>query len=257
MAARVSMGIQYSDAAGPEGMRIYAIGDVHGRRDLLEIMHARIDGELARDRPADWRIIHLGDYVDRGPDSAGVVEMVSKRVREDSRVLALAGNHETKFLSFLASPEQWRQFADFGGEETAQSYGVDIDFTNAKGIREGHAALVRAVPESHLNFLVNLGYSASFGDFFFCHAGIKPGLPLEQQDSHDLTWIRGEFLNYPALHPKVIVHGHTPHDAPEVMANRVNLDTLAYWSGILTALAIDGAEKRIFNVTGKISSGRR
>jgi len=230
-------------------MRIYAIGDVHGRLDLLERMHARIATELAENTPREWRIIHLGDYVDRGPDSASVIELVARRTREEPRVLALSGNHETKFLAFLASMEQWQQFADFGGWETALSYGVDIDFTTLAGLRAGHKALRRAVPESHMHFLNGLGYSAVFGDFFFCHAGIRPGVPLEQQSTHDLTWIRGEFLNYTGPHPKVIVHGHTPHAEPEILANRVNVDTRAYASGILTALVIDGAEKRILQVS--------
>lgn len=242
-------GIHFLEASGPDGMRIYAIGDVHGRFDLLEKMHARIAAELAADRPDDWRIIHLGDYVDRGPDSAGVIEFVSTRTRDDPRMLAIAGNHEMKFLAFLANPEQWRQFADFGGEETVQSYGVGIDFTTASGLREGHAALKRAVPPSHMSFLNGLAYSIGFGDFFFCHAGIRPGVPLDEQDTHDLTWIRSEFLDYPHLHPKVIVHGHTPHDEPEVMANRVNVDTLAYRSGVLTALVIDGTDKRFLSVS--------
>lgn len=244
-------GVHFQDAEGPEGMRIHAIGDVHGRLDLLERMHARIAAELAQDPPREWRIIHLGDYVDRGPDSAGVIEFVAARTRENPRVLALAGNHETKFLAFLASIEQWQQFADFGGRETALSYGVDIDFSTLAGLREGHEKLKRAVPESHMGFLNGLGYSAAFGDFFFCHAGIRPGVPLDEQSTHDLTWIRGEFLNHPGLHPKVIVHGHTPHEEPEVLANRVNVDTRAYASGVLTALVIDGGQKRILQVSDR------
>ncbi|SFU00303.1 serine/threonine protein phosphatase 1 [Mesorhizobium sp. YR577] len=250
----MSTGIHYLDAAGPEGMRIYAIGDVHGRRDLLEMMHARIKSELERDAPADWCIVHLGDYVDRGPDSKGVVQFLIDAEKRDSRIISLAGNHDRGFLDFLANPEPEGLFARYGGKETALSYGVDIDFTNAEQCRKGHALLMDAVPADHVTFLADLRYSASFGDFFFCHAGIRPGAPLDRQDSQDLIWIRGEFLNYPYLHPKVVVHGHTPHDEPEVMANRVNVDTLAYKSGKLTALVIDGAQKRILSVIADMSA---
>ena len=120
-------------------------------------------------------------------------------------------------------------------------------------LKASHGQLVRAVPESHVRFLRGLRYSASFGDFFFCHAGVRPEVPLERQDPQDLIWIRKEFLNYPGLHPKVVVHGHTPQAEPEVMANRVNVDTGVYYSGALSALVIDGADKRLISVAVPVS----
>lgn len=238
-------GVHLRDARGPEGLRLYAIGDVHGRLDLLAAMHGVIAAELARDRPADWRVVHLGDYVDRGPDSRGVIEFLIEARERDARHLFLAGNHEAGLLDFLENPEPYGLFMRFGGIQTAQSYGVDIAAAPA-GLAA--ATLAAAIPARHMAFLRGLGVSAGFGDFFFCHAGIKPGVPLGLQDRHDLTWIRDEFLDHADLHPKVIVHGHTPQPEPQVLPNRINVDTRAYASGRLTALAIDGADKRILTV---------
>ncbi len=230
-------------------MRLYAIGDVHGRLDLLEAMHVRIAAEIEADRPTDWRIVHLGDYVDRGPESAGVVEHLIRAARDDSRNLSLSGNHDIGFLDFLANPEEAGLFDKHGGVETALSYGVRLGFDSVKALRDAHAALVEAMPQAHREFLRDLPYSASFGDFFFCHAGIRPGVPLDLQSRDDLVWIRGEFHRAAQLHPKVIVHGHTPVPEPEIRPNRVNIDTGAYHSGRLTALAIDGDKKWLLEVS--------
>src|SRR5690606_34629941 len=130
----------------------------------------------------------------------------------------------------------------------AASYGVTLQIDHFEGMERSRAALLRALPRSHLAFIETLDYSATFGDFFFCHAGIKPGIPLDRQKADHLIWIRGEFLDCPTLHPKVVVHGHTPADRPEVAANRVNVDTGCYRTGVLTALVMDGAEKRFLTV---------
>ena len=203
-------------------------------------------------RRDDWRIIHLGDYVDRGPDSKGVLDMLIDATSRDERMIALAGNHDTGFLDFLAYPDSGRAVRQQWRRETALSYGVSLDFDDPGELARGHALLKRAVPQSHIALPAEPRLlRSSFGDFFFCHAGIRPGVPLERQDPRDLLWIRGEFLNYPGLHPKVIVHGHTPHAEPEVMANRVNVDTFACRSGVLTALVIDGADKRLLSVSDR------
>jgi serine/threonine protein phosphatase 1 len=242
-------GIHFLDAKGPDGARLYAIGDVHGRPDLLAEMHARIRAEIIRDRPRDWRIIHLGDYVDRGPDSKGVLDLLVAAREADRRVVTLAGNHDVGFLEFLAHPSPKGLFALFGGPETARSYSVELDLTDPRRFREGSEALVRAIPPAHVALLRTLEFSCTFGDFFFCHAGIRPGVPLDEQDRMDLIWIRDTFLHWPHLHPKVVVHGHTPSPDPEIMPNRVNIDTGAYKMGRLTALVIDGAEKRLLSVS--------
>lgn len=241
-------GISLQDARSPDGMVVYAIGDVHGRLDLLAEMHARIAAEIMRIRPADWRIVHLGDYVDRGPQSKGVLELLMRRSSADPRNLALAGNHDIGFLDFLDEPDQDGLFALYGGVETALSYGVRLDFDDPFAFRASCRSLQAAVPQGHRDFLSRLNRSATLGDFFFCHAGIRPGVALDAQDPQDLIWIRGAFHRHEELFPKVVVHGHTPVAEPEIRANRVNVDTGAFASGRLTALVVDGAEKRLLTV---------
>lgn len=250
-------GIHFDDASGPEDMHIYAIGDVHGRRDLLDVMFERINAALARQRPADWRIVLLGDYIDRGPDSKGVLDVLCARKRSDPHLVLLAGNHDAGFMEFLERPKRESLFAGHGGGETAKSYGVPADFSSDALAAQTRERLLQAIPPEHLALMASLERSAAYGDFYFCHAGIRPGVPLAEQDSEDLIWIRGEFLRSTALHPKVIVHGHTPGDEPEVRANRVNLDTRAYETGRLTALAIGGQAKRFLTVEGAGFSGWR
>lgn len=240
--------ISFQDARGPEGTLVYAIGDVHGRFDLLAEMHARIAGEIMRVRPADWRIVHLGDYVDRGPESKEVIEFLTRQIAADGRILALAGNHDTGFLDFLARPEPDGLFALYGGVQTAQSYGVELDLHGMDGFMASCRALAAAVPANHRDFLGSLPFSTALGDFFFCHAGVRPGVALAAQDPQDLIWIRGDFHRHRELFPKVVVHGHTPVAEPEILPNRVNIDTGAFASGRLTALVIDGAEKRLLTV---------
>lgn len=238
-------GIHYLDAAGPEGVRLYAIGDVHGRIDLLARMHAMIEEDLAAQPALDWRMIHLGDYVDRGPDSKAVMDFLIEALDRDPRIAALAGNHDAGFLEFLEMPSTEGIFANNGGRETGLSYGVDADWRDTESLAENYPAFRAAVPATHLAFLRSLPRFIAFGDFFFCHAGIRPGIALDRQDPEDLIWIRQEFLSSADLHPKVIVHGHTPRNTVEIMPNRVNLDIAAYETGRLAALVIDGRVKRL------------
>ncbi len=244
----MNSGIHYLDAAAPEGMRLYAIGDVHGRLDLLGRMHEAIDAEISSDRPADWRVIHVGDYVDRGPDSRGVIDFLIDRRESNPRNIMLGGNHDFGLIEFLAEPSPLSLFARNGGRETAMSYGVNGDPAEQAGASEMARALRDRIPQRHLDFLGELPLSVSFGDYFFCHAGIRPSVPLEEQQRDDLIWIRNVFLDYPGLHPKVIVHGHTPRPEPEVMANRVDVDTGAFKSGILTAFVAEGGDKRFLSI---------
>jgi serine/threonine protein phosphatase 1 len=240
-------GLHFLDAAAPDGMRLYAIGDVHGRLDCLTRMHEMIAAEIDRDSPEDWRIIHLGDYVDRGPQSREVLDFLAKATAHDPRMIALMGNHDEGFLDFLANPTEARLFLDYGGLETAASYGVVLDASSRGAIFESHRQLLSAMPEKHLAFLHGLKRHAEFGDFFFCHAGVRPEVALADQDPHDLIWIRREFLNHPGLYERVIVHGHTPQAEPEVMPNRVNVDTKAFDTGRLTALVLEGDTKRFIH----------
>lgn len=233
-------------------MRIYAVGDIHGCHDLMAEMHRRIMAEIMADRPKDWRIIYLGDYVDRGPCSRQVIDFLAHATQTDPRVIALAGNHDIGFLSFLSEPRAECMFAAYGGEATARSYGVTIDFHPPGVLARGHAALQEAMPHHHMKFLHSLKLSATFGDFFFAHAGIKPGIPLDAQSPGDLVWIREQFLGFGGLHPKIVVHGHTPVFSAEILPNRINLDTGAFHSGRLTAMAFEGRRKRLLEVTRTI-----
>lgn len=236
--------VHFQEACIPEGLRIYAIGDVHGRLDLLKQMHGLIDAECV-DRETERRVvIHLGDYVDRGPESSGVLEFLCEKTKADADIIALAGNHDRGFLEFLHDGKRESIFPGNGGGATALSYGIDADFSSDQASQRTSAALWQAVPGEHIAFLQKLPVKVEFGDFFFCHAGVRPTVPLEKQSDWDLVWIRYEFLDWPELFEKVIVHGHTPHDAPEILPNRVNVDTAAYMSGVLTALVIEGSEKR-------------
>src|SRR5690606_2898852 len=243
--------ISSAEAAAPAGMRIYAIGDIHGRFDLLTEMHERILEEIERDKPGDWRIIYLGDYVDRGPETRQVLEFLSQTTAAEPRVITLAGNHDTGMVDFLATPSPDGIFARHGGDATARSYGVELAFSPPKILRAGHAKLIKAIPAEHVEFLRGLPFSAQFGDLFFCHAGIRPGIPLDQQTDNDLTWIRRECQDFPGLHPKLIIHGHTPRSKPEILPNRVNLDTGAVNTGVLTAMRFEGREKTLLQVTGQ------
>lgn len=245
-------GIHFLDARGPEGILVCAVGDVHGRADLLQAMVERIEALAIELSAKDLRIVLLGDYVDRGPDSRGVLDLLVG-YRDDPRFVLLGGNHDFGFVEFLDAPSAASLFARHGGVQTAASYGVQADFRSDFGAEQTRNALLAAIPGDHVDLLENLGRSFSFGDFFFCHAGIRPGIALDEQDADDLIWIREDFLNWPDLHPKVIVHGHTPQPEPEILANRVNVDTLAYRSGVLSALAIFNDSKKLLSVEATAS----
>ncbi len=245
---------EFSSARTPPGMRLYAIGDVHGRRDCLSDVLARIDADLSARPAADHRIILLGDYVDRGPDSAGVLEDLIARQTQDKRVVCLRGNHDDAFHLFLE--EGRHDVADFwltwGGVETLASYGVVVE-EDARYL--GHAPIRRAalanVPRTHRDFLRKLPLAARYGDYFFCHAGVRPGVPLDQQDPEDLMWVRGVFLDSVEDFGVVVVHGHTPNPfGPEVRPNRIGVDTEAWATGRLTCLVLDGAEKGVLRPDG-------
>ena len=238
--------MRLGEAKTPAGMRLYAIGDVHGRNDLLGEVHQKIAADLLRRPPDDYRIIHCGDYVDRGPDSAGVIGRLVALTETEPRIVCLRGNHEDLLLAFLVDPARYASvWLENGGAETLASYGVGI----MAGRREREflalgERFAEALPEAHAAFLGTLALSATFGDFFFCHAGVRPGVPLDKQDPADLTWIRDDFLWDGRDHGVVVVHGHTPVTEPEVRRNRINIDTGAVFTGRLTCLVLEGTEHR-------------
>ena len=224
----------------PEGVRIYAISDIHGRADLLQSLFAVIDADLDRSGPERAIQVFLGDYVDRGPNSRAVLDLLIERSKTHETVF-LKGNHEAFLLEVLEDPTKLESWRHYGGLLTLVSYGVTPTMNpNAEQQVELIKALARAVPEEHLAFLRRLETSFTCGDFFFVHAGVKPGIPLAQQGEHDLLWIRDEFLNSEDRFEKYIVHGHTPVAVPDIRPNRINIDTGAYATGNLTLLSIQG-----------------
>ncbi len=236
-----------SYAAAPEGMRLYAIGDIHGRADLLGRLARRIDEDLSRGDFERALTVFVGDYVDRGLDSRGVLERLS---RDDfpTPIVALRGNHEDVTLRYLDDPAMLDQWVMFGGLTTLQSYGVDAGVEMSRGgALAVHAAFMARLPDTHRRFLEGTQLSAEYGDYFFCHAGVRPHVPLDRQDPGDLMWIRYEFIEYEGDFGKVIVHGHTPNDTVEDLPNRINLDTRAYSSGRLTAVALEGRGRRFID----------
>ena len=225
----------------PDGIRIYAVGDIHGRADLLKQMFAVIDADMARS-PVNRAIeVYLGDYVDRGPHSGDTLDLLIERshIRE---TVFLKGNHEAYLLEVLRDPtrlEDWRQF---GGLQTLMSYGIQPSLNpDAAEQMKLIKMLNKAMPARHLKFLRSLTPSFACGDFFFAHAGVRPGVPLKEQQESDLLWIRDDFLDSEANFGKFIVHGHTPVREPDIRPNRINIDTGAYATGNLTLLRIQGA----------------
>jgi serine/threonine protein phosphatase 1 len=224
----------------PEGTRIYAIGDVHGRADLLVPLFKRIDTDVAAHPSSNVIEVLLGDYVDRGPQSREVLDILISR-RRRRRMVYLKGNHETYITEFLRDPAMLDQWRYFGGIETLISYGVVPSMNcDERARRELATAFASAMPATHRLFLTSLKGSFACGDYFFVHAGVRPGVPLSQQSEQDLLLIREEFLLHEEGFGKIIVHGHTPVIEPDVRPNRINIDTGAYATGVLTGLVLDG-----------------
>lgn len=227
----------------PDGQRIYAIGDIHGRLDLFGALVAAIEADDAAKAPADTLIVLLGDLVDRGADSKGVIDFAGALQRRRP-VRILAGNHEEMFLRSLSDIETFRHFLRHGGRETLLSYGIDRRRFTEASMEEAQALAREAVLPEHIAFLQGFEDMIQVGDYLFVHAGIDPRLPLDQQRGSDLRWIREPFLSHDGSHGVVVVHGHTISEAPEDCGNRIGIDTGAFMSGRLTALALEGTERR-------------
>jgi serine/threonine protein phosphatase 1 len=227
-----------------DGFRIYAIGDVHGRADLLAQLFRCIDADIAAHPAPQVLEVLLGDYIDRGPDSRAVLDLLISRSRSH-QIVCLKGNHETFIFDFLRDPTVFDPWKSFGGLETLMSYGV-VPPINAsqQEQRELAEAFAHALPNSHRQFLFNLSPSFASGDYFFAHAGVRPGIPLLRQKEQDLLWIREEFLAHKKAFGKIVVHGHTPVIEPDIRPNRINIDTGAYTTGRLTCLKLEGEEMR-------------
>jgi serine/threonine protein phosphatase 1 len=228
-------------------MRTYAIGDIHGHLDKLIEAHRWISDDRARTSDTAAPVVHIGDLVDRGPDSRGVIEFLVKGQAGGAPWATLIGNHDRMFLGFLRDPDHhdpglrpnlhWVH-RNLGGAETLASYGVDR--ADERLLFDLHDEAVRQVPGSHVEFLTSLPYFYRRGDLFFVHAGIRPGVPLERQSTDDLVWIRGDFLDDRRDHGVLVVHGHTPVEGATHYGNRLNIDTGAGFGDALTAVVIEG-----------------
>ncbi len=228
----------------PQGQRVYAIGDIHGRDDLFAELIDLIRADNALRGPAQVTLILLGDLVDRGPNSAKVVDRAIHLNDEFSDTRLLIGNHEECFLAALTGDvRRLRYFMRIGGEATVKSYWNDeIDLTTAS-FEEVAARLPAMVPQSHIDFLGTGQDMIAIGDYVFVHAGIRPGVPLEKQTLMDLRWIREDFLHDNRSHGAMIIHGHTIQEEIDEWPNRIGIDTGAYKSGILTAIILEGTNR--------------
>jgi len=222
-------------AALPPGQRIYAVGDVHGCAARLLAIHRAIAADLAERPVAEALLIHMGDYIDRGPDSAEVIAMLLRGPAvPGARVINLMGNHEDLLLGALAdsaSETKARNWLDNGGPATLRSWGVPL--------AGGPLEWARRIPPEHQAFLRGLALRHSAGGYLFVHAGVRPNVPLDAQSTEDLLWIREPFLSFAGDFGAVVVHGHTPIPEPVVRPNRVGIDTGAVMGGRLTCAVFE------------------
>lgn len=243
----------------PPDTAIYAIGDLHGRLDLLLEMQQRIADDADRRAASRRVVVYLGDYVSRGPDSPGVVDRVREWLPPGFERVTLKGNHEDLLLRFLGGEvDTGRHWLDYGGLEAMAAYGVSIADWSARddaSVLELRAGLEAALPAAHLDFLRGLQVSHRAGDYFFVHGGVRPGVPLEAQSARDCMWIRKTFLDSELDHGAVVVHGHSISPAPELRHNRIGIDTGAYRSGVLTCLLLEGGHRGILQTGTAEASG--
>lgn len=229
------------------GRLVYAVGDVHGHALELRALLRAIGADAAAARPAEPPLlVFLGDYVDRGPDSRGVLETLLALEAEGAfETVALKGNHEDALIRFLADPGYADAWIDNWGEATLRSYGID-----PWGGAAVQARFAAVLPDAHRDFLGRLVLSHTVGDYHFVHAGVRPGVALHAQAARDLMWIRHEFLLSDEPFGKVVVHGHTPAYDPEVRENRIGVDTGCYFTGVLTAVRLEGETRRFLQARG-------
>ena len=245
-------GSKREPASVPAGTRVYAIGDVHGRLDLL---HELCDLIYADCRGVDLHkvIVFVGDYIDRGRQSKGVVDFLIEaqelaKTTKRGEIICLRGNHDQSLLDFVADAAFYRSWRPYGAPETLLSYGVTPPkFDDLEALEVARREFVQKCPPEHMRFFQNLPHSHFVGGYMFAHAGVKPGIPLDEQDPYDLLWIRDEFLASRQNFEKVVVHGHTPQDVAARRTNRIGIDTGAYATGRLSAVVLEGTECRFLS----------
>ena len=233
-----------------QAARFYVIGDIHGRSDLLDQIVEKISADLLQNPAGNCLTVTLGDYVDRGPDSRGVLDRLARNPFPTD-YLALKGNHEGLLEDFLEDPSIGSAWRGIGGLETIYSYGVPVNaLIQGRGFSEARDLLAAAMPTEHVRFLQSLKMSFESGNLFFCHAGVRPSVALDMQKAEDLLWIRSEFLSSTADFGKLVIHGHSPTEWPEVRDNRINIDTGAFATGRLTCLVAEHERPVRFLFTG-------
>jgi serine/threonine protein phosphatase 1 len=233
-------------AATPPGTRIYAIGDIHGRLDLLIALQALIAADAARSSSLRRVLVYIGDYIDRGPNSAGVLDLLLDRPLPGFEIVHLLGNHEDTLLQFPDDMTVGPSWLNYGGVQTLASYFIDVSpgsWRDERVLRRLQGEVRRRVPRRHVEFMRSLPLTYLEGDYLFVHAGIRPGVPLERQERDDLLWIRDEFLRSPVDHGKIVVHGHTISEAPDQQPNRIGIDTGAFHTDRLTCVVLDGTAR--------------
>lgn len=241
-------------------MRVYAIGDIHGHLDKLKSVHAFIEEDKARVKDPDAVVVHVGDLVDRGPDSRGVIDYLAKGLADGRPWVILKGNHDRMMRRFL-EPDRLRDPSrpdlhwlqdNIGGRSTLESYGVDTD--PARGKEAIHDDARAAVPKAHVALLDAMLTCHKLPGLFFVHAGVRPGVPFNAQTEDDLVWIREPFLSDPRDHGRLIVHGHSPVAAATHYGNRLNIDSAAAYGGPLSGVVIEAEGREVSLVT---PSGRQ
>ena len=238
----------------PEGERAYVIGDIHGRADLFEVLIKAIEEDDKQAGPAEATVILLGDLIDRGPDSAGVIKL-ARLWAECRKVLFLTGNHEEMFLDSFKDEGVLRHFLKHGGRETIISYGVTKKEFNNSTLEQLQELLRERVPKGDRKFLKSFADMIEMGDYLFVHAGINPKRAVDEQKRSDLRWIREPFLNHKDEHSHVVVHGHTIFEEIDERHNRIGIDTGAYRHGVLTALVLEGDTRRYIQSVEKKKGG--
>jgi serine/threonine protein phosphatase 1 len=236
----------------PPGLRVYAVGDVHGRADLLRRLHAEIAEDAALAPAGVERVlVYVGDYVDRGLESAEVLDALIERPLQGFHTIHLLGNHDAWLLAFLDDEAVGPAWLRYGGDTTLASYGLrpTSPVDDQEHLKRLQGELRQRLPAAHRAFLESLPLSFELGDYLFVHAGVRPGVPLEQQEPQDLLWIREPFLSFAGDHGRVIVHGHTVSPEPVLRVNRIGVDTGACWTGRLTCLVLEDDSQRFLTAT--------
>lgn len=238
----------------PPGCVVWAVGDIHGRSDLADRLIQAIRADLHAAEASRKVVVFLGDYVDRGLDSRGVLDQLCNlAVDPGLEVHFLRGNHEDRMEAFLDDPMVGPSWCDYGGRDTLVSYGVKPPAMRGdpEAWAEASRDLAQAMPPHHHDFMARQETSVSIGDYFFCHAGARPGVPLINQSPEDLMWIRQAFLEHPAPFEQVVVHGHTPTEAVHSDARRIGVDTGAYATNVLSAVRLEGDTRVLLQATGR------